>query len=106
MTSEILEKIRAAEKEAASLKSGAQTEARRLKAEAEADGKKLCEDAAAAGSRMRERMIAETAAKSDAATREMRAGASDEIKALAEAAGKRTDQAAAYIAREIMAKCQ
>lgn len=106
MTSEILEKIRAAEKEAASLKSGALAEARRLKAEAEAEGKKLCEDAAAAGSRMRERMIAETAAKSDAATRDMRAGAADEIEALAASAGKLTDKAAAYIAREIMAKCR
>ena len=106
MTSDILEKIRAAEKEAARIRSEAQAEARRLRTEADSSGKKLLEDAAASGARLRERLIAEAAAKSDAVTREMRAGAAEDIKVLSEAAGKRAAEAAVYIAGEIMSRCR
>ena len=66
----------------------------------------MCEEAVSASARARERMIAQTAAKADAMRRDMRASASDDITALAEAAGKRTSDAAKYIAGEIMARCR
>ena len=106
MQSEILKKITAAEKEAAELKSAALAQARQLKAEAEAEGKRLCEEAASVSARGRERMIASAASKADAITRDMRAQASDDIALLSEKAGKRTAEAAEYIAREIMSRCR